>query len=82
MANIHEAIFLLNPNVVSICDDTAYDKNGEIVEYDLVAAQNKLVELDAEQLIKEQAVVNAKASALSKLSALGLTQDEIIALLG
>lgn len=40
--------------------------------------QNAIVELEN----KKQAAIDAKASALSKLSALGLTQDEIVALLG
>lgn len=82
MANLHEAIFLLNPNVVSICDDTAYDKNEQIVQYDLIAAQNKLIELETEQINTEQAVKNSKISALAKLSALGLTEQEINALIG
>ena len=38
--------------------------------------------LAAEQTVKEQAQATAKQSALAKLAALGLTQDEVKALLG
>jgi len=82
MANLHEAIFLLNPNVVSICDDTAYDKNEQIVQYDLAAAQVTPVEISAAETQAEQSAKDAKASALAKLTALGLTQAEVTALLG
>jgi hypothetical protein len=65
----------LNPNVAVIRGDIAYDADGNEVAYDLqsVTAQ---AEADA------QAVIDTKASALAKLSALGLTQDEIKALVG
>lgn len=36
---LHQAIYQLNPSVVSITDTTAYDVNGNVVEYDLAAAQ-------------------------------------------
>jgi len=35
----HQAIFALNPSVVSIRDDVAYDAEGNEVSYDLVAVQ-------------------------------------------
>jgi len=44
--------------------------------------QAKLVELQAAETAKEQAAETAKASALAKLTALGLTQDEVKALIG
>ena len=34
----HEAIIKLNPSVVSISGDTAYDADGNVVEYDNDAA--------------------------------------------
>ena len=82
MATIHDAIRELNPTVVTISNMTATDENGHIVQYDLAAAQTKLAEMQAAEVQAEQAKVNAKASALAKLTALGLTQDEIKALLG
>jgi len=34
----HEAIYKLNPSVVTISGDTAYDAEGDVVEYDNDAA--------------------------------------------
>ena len=65
----------LYPNIVRTVGDTAYDVDGNEVAYDLefVAAQ---AQADA------QAIIDTKASALAKLAALGLTQDEVKALVG
>jgi len=82
MIDIHQAIYALNPNVVSISGDVAYDKNEQVVQYDLAAAQAKLVELQAAEAKAEQDAKDAKASALAKLTALGLTQAEVTALIG
>ena len=35
----HEAIYKLNPSVVTIRGDTAYDADGNVVEYDNDAAE-------------------------------------------
>lgn len=35
----HDAIFSLNPSVVTICDDIAYDADGNEVAYDKAAVQ-------------------------------------------
>jgi hypothetical protein len=78
MAYIHDAIRALNPSIVTIRDDVAYTQDEQVIEYDMVQAQAKLVELEA----KEQATKDAKFSALAKLAALGLTQDEVKALVG
>jgi hypothetical protein len=75
MINITEAIYKLNPNVVRTVGDTAYDADGNEVAYDL-AAVTAQAEADA------QAAIDTKASALAKLAALGLTQDEVKALIG
>jgi len=69
------AIYKLNPTVVTIVGDTAYDANGNEVAYDL-AAVTAQAEADA------QAIIDTKTSALAKLAALGLTQDEVKALIG
>ena len=37
--NTHEAIYKLNPSIVTIRSDIAYDVNDNVVEYDAVAAQ-------------------------------------------
>jgi hypothetical protein len=36
----HEAIYKLNPSVTTIRGDVAYDKDGNIVEYDMAAVQD------------------------------------------
>jgi hypothetical protein len=37
--NLHDAIYKLNPTVVTIRGDVAYDANEQVVVYDLAAAQ-------------------------------------------
>ena len=74
--NIANAIIALYPNVAKVENNkTAYDAEGNEVAYDLqvVTAQ---AEADA------QAVIDTKASALAKLAKLGLTEDEVKALIG
>jgi hypothetical protein len=79
----HQAIFNLYPNVVTV-DDTAgaMDKDGNsvVVDESLVNAEAlRLKEAyEAEQIQAEA----DKASAVSKLEALGLTDAEIKALSG
>jgi hypothetical protein len=75
MINITETIYKLYPSVVRTVGDIAYDANGNEVAYDLQA-------VTAQAQNDAQAVINTKASALAKLAALGLTQDEVKALLG
>jgi hypothetical protein len=72
---ITSTIYKLYPNVVRTVGDTAYDADGNEVAYDLQAVTAQ-AEADA------QAVIDTKASALAKLAALGLTQDEVKALIG
>lgn len=78
----HQAIYALNPTIVTIRGDVAYDAQENIVEYDEQAVQAKMVEL---QQVEEQARQDAethRASAVAKLTALGLNTDEIKALTG
>ena len=70
-----DTIYKLYPQVVRTIGNTAYDADGNEVAYDLQAVTAQ-AEADA------QAVIDAKASALTKLSALGLTEDEVKALVG
>jgi hypothetical protein len=79
----HKAIFNLYPNVVSVDDSVgAKDANGNsvVVDKSLVDAEAlRLKEAyEAEQIQAEA----DKASAVSKLEALGLTDAEIKALSG
>lgn len=75
MITLHNAIYALDSSVVTIRGDVAYDANENVVEYNKSNAEAKLVEL-------ETAETATKESALSKLTALGLTADEVKALLG
>ena len=79
----HQAIYELYPQVVTIDDGTgAFDQDGNQVEIDENAVNAKAEELKMIELTAWQDKDMAKQSALSKLSALGLTEDEIKALLG
>jgi len=75
MINITGAIYKLYPQVVTIRGDIAYDVNEAEVAYDLQA-------VTAQAQADAQAAKDTKASALAKLAALGLTQDEVKALIG
>jgi hypothetical protein len=75
MIDITSAIYKLYPSVIRTVGDIAYDADGNEVAYDL-AAVTAQAEADA------QAAIDTKASALAKLAALGLTQDEVKALIG
>jgi hypothetical protein len=79
---IHQAILSLYPQVVNIVNDTAYDAEGNEVAYDLQAVEAKFAQDEADKKTLKQAKVDAKASALAKLAALGLTEDEVKALVG
>jgi hypothetical protein len=70
-----ETIYKLYPSVVRTVGNTAYDADGNEVAYDLQA-------VTAQAQADAQAVIDTKASALAKLAALGLTQDEVKALAG
>jgi hypothetical protein len=72
---IVNAIYKLYPQVKSTIGDVVYDANGNEVAYNLQAVTAQ-AEADA------QAVIDTKASALAKLAALGLTQDEVKSLIG
>jgi hypothetical protein len=80
--NLTTVIFQLNPTIKVIRGDVAYDEQDNEVAYDMAQAEAKLAELQAQAEANAQAVIDAKQSAISKLTALGLTQDEVKALLG
>lgn len=82
MADLHDAIRALNSSIVTIRDDVAYDANEQEVAYDKSAAEAKLEELKMAELTAWQDKDMAKQSALAKLAALGLTQEEVKALVG
>jgi len=77
-----EALFKINPQITIIRGDVPYDTNGNEVAYDLSAVEAKIAQDEADKVAQEQAQATAKASALAKLTALGLTADEVTALVG
>ena len=82
MIDIYTAIYALNSSIITIRGDVAYDANEQEISYDKDAAQAKLAELQAKEVADKEAQITAKASALAKLSALGLTENEVKALVG
>ena len=82
MINLQTAILALNSSIVTVRGDVAYDANDQVIFYNMAQAEAKLAELQAQATAQEQAKEATKASALAKLAALGLTQDEVTALIG
>ena len=82
MINLHNAIVALNPSVVTIRGDVAYGADENIVEYDIAQAEAKLAEMQMAEVTAWQDKDMAKQSAMVKLAKLGLTEDEVKALLG
>jgi DNA-binding NarL/FixJ family response regulator len=80
MISLHDAIRALNPSVVNIRGEQAFDKDEKPVAYDLSAAQAKLTQMQADEAQAQQTAEAHRQSAIAKLSALGLTNDEINAL--
>jgi glycosylphosphatidylinositol transamidase (GPIT) subunit GPI8 len=77
-----QALRQLYPQVVTINDGVATDANGNQVEFDQSAVDAKAEELKMAELTAWQDKDMAKQSALAKLSALGLTEDEVKAIVG
>ena len=75
MITLHDVIFELNPSVKIIRGENAFDINERPIAYNKAEAEARLIEL-------QSAKASAKASALVKLTALGLTQAEVTALVG
>jgi len=75
MSQITDALIKLYPNVIRTIGNIAYDADGNEVTYDLQA-------VTAQAQADAQAVIDTKASALAKLTALGLSEDEVKALVG
>lgn len=70
-----QALYKLYPQVVSTFDDEAFDADGNQVTYDINAINAKVTS-------DEQAAAAHKESAVAKLTAIGLTEDEVKALIG
>jgi len=75
MILLHEAIRKLNPSIVTIRGEDAFDKDDNPIEFDLDEAK-------AEVARNKDAEDNKKKASLDKLAKLGLTPDDLKALLG
>ena len=87
MITIFDAIRSVYPNAVTIHGDElasfeVLDIDSKPITIVPETVTAKLAELQATEIAAEQAASEHKSSALSKLAALGLTQDEINALIG
>ena len=77
----HDAIRAVHPEAVIIHDDKgAFDADGNLIEINFELVKAKEIELQAELEAAIQAQADAKQSALNKLMALGLTEEEALAL--
>jgi len=87
MITIHNALISIYSHAVWVSGNDidsliAKDADGNLITLDKSAIISKLAELQAAETAKQEAEVAAKESALSKLTSLGLTADEVKALLG
>jgi len=84
---LHDAVRASYSNAVTIVgnevnDLIVVDADGNAITIDQSVVTAKLATLESQYAEQQQAQANAKASALAKLTALGLTQAEITALIG
>jgi hypothetical protein len=82
----HEAIYNLYSTVKAIVENengtlNALDINEQIVSIDMSAVNAKALELQSIKEAEKQAKIDTKASALAKLTALGLTEEEVKSIL-
>ena len=85
LPTIHDAIRAIHSNVVTIVGDDinyliAYDQNNNVIEVDKASAIARLPSLQSNYEAQQQAKAQNKQTALAKLAALGLTQEEISSL--
>ena len=87
MTNLHNAVYSAYPQAGVVGGNdidslVVLDKNHQPITIDLTTVTAKLAELEAAEVAAEQAAIDTKTSALAKLAALGLTEDEVKALIG
>jgi regulator of protease activity HflC (stomatin/prohibitin superfamily) len=78
----YDAIQNINPSVVTVRGDVAYDKDEKVVSINQDDYEAEITRLQAEHDAEQIQAEADKASAVSKLEALGLTDAEIKALSG
>jgi len=83
---INEVLTKDCPAGAIIVDDSILPQGDDVLFFDAWVLNDGIVTVDANKkaaiLAKQQFELNEKTSALSKLTALGLTQAEVTALLG
>jgi len=87
MLTIHDAVRAIYSNAVTIRGNDVnslevVDEGNNPVAIVPETVEAKLTELQNAYTAEQTAQANAKASALAKLTALGLTQDEVKAIVG
>jgi len=85
--DLHEAVRSVYSNAVFICGNelnelVVQDADNNLITIDQSVVTAQLSTLQTQKVEQQQAQANAKASALAKLTALGLTQAEVTALIG
>jgi len=86
MIHIHDAVYAVYTNAVTIRGNDVNsllveDINGHPITIVPATVIAKQADLQAAETATEQAAIASKASALAKLTALGLTQAEVTALI-
>jgi len=84
---IHDAVRVVYSNAVNISGNDVnslevFDENHSPITIDVNSVNTAFTTLEANYTAQQTAQSNAKTSALAKLTALGLTADEISALVG
>jgi hypothetical protein len=77
-----EAVRKLYPQVVYTVGEEAFDAQNNSVSYDKALVQAKLAEMQSAETAAQEAAAAHKESAIAKLAAIGLSADEIKALIG
>jgi len=87
MKTLHDAVFVLYTNSVTVRGNdidslVAIDSNENSIVLNKSSITAKLAQLQAEETARQETEVAVKQSAQAKLTALGLTADEVKALIG
>ena len=87
MTTLHEAVYSAYPNTAVVRGNDVdslelFDKDENMIDYDKQVVETKLAEMQMAELTAWQDKDMAKQSAMAKLAKLGLTEDEVKALVG
>jgi hypothetical protein len=74
------ALYKIYPNATHTVGNEAFDANGNQVQYDINAVNTEIENQQAAEAQAQQTAEAHRQSAIAKLSALGLSADEINAL--